>query len=549
MNNYNGNGENLNNLNNLYSGEYTPVDGNNLSNVHTWNGLNNSSYVDGSNSGNSTYTGNNYSDSNYVGHNGNGYSGNNIYSGEYGVVSNDSMSNNMNTDMSYSSNDNNFSVNEDSDILNNNDNVNNSKNNKKATDKKVDNKKKKGTGYVLKKGVAIAASAAIFGGIAGGVFNIVTDGKLSAAVKDQNAAVSEEVTEATTEQNFVLGQENGTTEAVVTTSVDNKGNMDVSDIAESVMPSVVSITIKGIAEANQGFFGRSYQYETEGSGSGIIIGKNEKELLIITNNHVVEGATTVSVAFVDDEVYSAKVKGTNVDSDLAVIVVSLDELSENTLSSIQIAKIGDSDKLKVGEQVVAIGNALGYGQSVTTGIVSAKDRTNDTNNTPLIQTDAAINPGNSGGALLNMNGELVGINSSKYASYDVEGMGYAISISAVEDIINDLSNRETRDKVDESEKGYIGISYETITEAVAESQGVPIGILIRDVADNSAASKAGIEKYDIITKFDGQSITTSNDLVDLIQYYKVGEKVKVTLYRLENGDYVEKEVEVTLGKR
>ena len=433
------------------------------------------------------------------------------------------------------------------------DNKSGKKNIKSGNNKKNNNNKKDGNFIsYAKRGVAIAAAAAIFGGVAGGTFNIVTNDKINKTL-NSSEVVAKVDSAITTENSFKLGDNSNEDKdniAINTTNstVGNKGTMDVSAVAESFMPSVVAITTKGIAEANQGFFG-TYQYETEGSGSGIIIGKNDKELLILTNNHVVDGANTVSVAFVDEKVNQAKVKGTNSNSDLAVIVVDLDEIDSSTLEKIKVAKIGDSDKVQVGEQVVAIGNALGYGQSVTTGIVSAKDRTNDTNDTPLIQTDAAINPGNSGGALVNMNGELIGINSSKYASYDVEGMGYAISITAAQDIINELSNRKTRDKVEEDERGYLGISCETVTEAISQTQGIPMGVFVSEVQKGSAAEKAGIKKYNIITKFDGQVVSSADQLVKLLEGYKAGETVKVNLSYLEDDEYVEKEITVTLGKK
>ncbi|MBR3833221.1 MAG: trypsin-like peptidase domain-containing protein [Lachnospiraceae bacterium] len=326
-------------------------------------------------------------------------------------------------------------------------------------------------------------------------------------------------------------------------------SLDVSDIASNVMPSVVSITIKSVTEYNAGFFGQTYEYESEGSGSGIIIGENDEELLIVTNNHVVADADTVSVAFIDEQVYEAKVKGTDSDSDLAIIVVDLEDISAETLAQIKIATIGSSDELKVGEQVVAIGNALGYGQSVTTGIVSAKNRTNETNSTPLIQTDAAINPGNSGGALLNMKGEVVGINSSKLASYDVEGMGYAIPITEVESIINNLMSRETREKVAEEERGYLGIGCQTISEDVSYMYGLPVGALVSEVMDGSAAKKAGIKKNYIITKFDGQTISSADGLVNTLEYYRAGETVDVVVMYPDDDEYKEKTVSVTLGKK
>ncbi len=386
-----------------------------------------------------------------------------------------------------------------------------------------------------KKGVAVVASAAVFGGVAGGAFYGIAGNQ----IKKLDA-----LTNTTTEVASTTSA--ATTESLSLTSTASIGNgMDVSTIAENVMPSVVAINISAIVE-QQGMFGYTQQYEAEGSGSGIIIGENDSELLMVTNNHVVSDATTVNVTFADGESYEAQVKSTDSDTDLAIVVVKLSDIKESTMNQIKIATIGDSDSLKVGEQVVAIGNALGYGQSVTTGIVSAKDRTNSTNTTPLIQTDAAINPGNSGGALLNMKGEVIGINSSKYSDTTVEGMGYAIPITAVQDRLDDLMNRQTREKVDESEKGYLGISCATVSSDVSEAYGIPEGVLVTDVASKSAAEKAGIKANYVITKIDGQSISSAEELTEKLNYYAVGETVPITYEYLKDDAYVEKTVDVTL---
>lgn len=386
-----------------------------------------------------------------------------------------------------------------------------------------------------KKGVAVVASAAVFGGVAGGAFYGIAGNQ----IKKLDA-----LTNTTTEVASTTSA--ATTQSLSLTSTASVGNgMDVSTIAENVMPSVVAINISAIVE-QQGMFGYTQQYEAEGSGSGIIIGENDSELLMVTNNHVVSDATTVNVTFADGESYEAQVKSTDSDTDLAIVVVKLSDIKESTMNQIKIATIGDSDSLKVGEQVVAIGNALGYGQSVTTGIVSAKDRTNSTNTTPLIQTDAAINPGNSGGALLNMKGEVIGINSSKYSDTTVEGMGYAIPITAVQDRLDDLMNRQTREKVDESEKGYLGISCATVSSDVSEAYGIPEGVLVTDVASKSAAEKAGIKANYVITKIDGQSISSAEELTEKLNYYAVGETVPITYKYLKDDAYVEKTVDVTL---
>ena len=344
-----------------------------------------------------------------------------------------------------------------------------------------------------------------------------------------------------------------------------KGSLDVSDIVEETMPSIVSITTKSVEEV-QSYYGMFGQYgayspeqrEVQGSGSGIIIGKNDTELLIATNYHVVDGAETLSVGFCDSTACEAKVKGYDSEKDLAVVAVSLDDIDSDTMNAISIATIGNSDNLKVGEQVVAIGNALGYGQSVTTGIVSAKNRQlnsddtvgvydSDSNSaTNLIQTDAAINPGNSGGALLNMNGEVVGINSAKLASTEVEGIGYAIAISDVTDTIESLMNEETRDKVEDH--GVLGITVQTVDSAVTEAYGVPEGVLVREVTEGGAADDAGIEARSIITKFAGKTVTTKEQLVDFLSYYEPGEDVELTIEVPDGKEYKEETVTVTLGK-
>lgn len=341
---------------------------------------------------------------------------------------------------------------------------------------------------------------------------------------------------------------------------DSKGSasgMDVSDIVEEAMPSVVSITTKSIEEVND-YYGMFFQYggyapqvqETESSGSGIIIGKSSSELLIATNYHVIEGADTVSVSFIDGNTYEAAIKGTDEYSDLAVVSVALDDVDSDTLDAISVAVIGDSDELKVGEQVVAIGNALGYGQSVTTGIVSAKNRRMNGNDNEdgvnLIQTDAAINPGNSGGALLNMDGELVGINSAKMASTTIEGMGYAIAISDVSDILEDLMNATPRDKVEDGSHGVLGITGNTVSDESSEVYNIPKGVFVVEVSEGGAAEEAGIEKNSVITKFDGKRIGSIEELVDLLEYYEPGEEVEVVTEVMADGGYKEQTFTVTL---
>ncbi len=330
---------------------------------------------------------------------------------------------------------------------------------------------------------------------------------------------------------------------------DTSGTATVSAIAEAAMPSLVAITNQSVQEM-MNWFGQSQVYESESSGSGIIIGQTDTELLIVTNNHVIDGAQTLSVGFIDETAAEAQVKGTDADHDIAVLSVNLSDLSEDTLSQIKVIQIGSSEELKVGEQVVAIGNALGYGQSVTTGIVSALDRavTIDGVTNLLIQTDAAINPGNSGGALLNMSGQLVGINSAKYSDTTVEGMGYAIPVDDVTDIIENLMNRTVRtEKAPEGQQGFLGITGQDVTAEISEAYGMPKGVYIISVEEGSAAEKAGLQKGDIITKFDGTSVSSLSDLQNLIAYYSSGETVEVTYSRVSDGQYAEQTGEVTLG--
>lgn len=341
------------------------------------------------------------------------------------------------------------------------------------------------------------------------------------------------------------------TELLAQTQEDRGEVLSISQIVDRCQPSVVSITTKGIEEVRS-MFG-TQKYQSQGAGSGIIIGQNEEELLIATNNHVVSGAEEVSVCFNDaseDAVVSAKVKGTDASNDLAIVTVQLAEMSEELLGGIRVASIGNSDELAVGDQVVAIGNALGYGQSVTTGIVSALNREvtiEDYSSDDLIQTDAAINPGNSGGALLNMRGELVGINSAKFASEQVEGMGYAIPIATAKPILDSLMNRETRELADEEDAGFLGVSCQDVSKEAAQLYGIPTGAYVAAVEKGSAAEAAGIQKGDIITKFDGLTIGNAAELRNNIAYYKKGETVTVVFMRADNGDYKENTVDVTLA--
>ena len=418
-----------------------------------------------------------------------------------------------------------------------------------------------------KKAGATIALAVIFGLVAAVVFqaaNFAADrflntGKSSVQIKTTDSVdLQETASDDSTADKVLSDSENGT----------------VAAVAQASMPSVVAITTVSVQEIPSFFGYSSHQYKSASTGSGIIVGDNDDELLIATNNHVVDGATTLSVCFIGDDVanaetetvnagdngdlnvedaVSAKIKGTDADNDLAVVAVKKSDIPEDTLNQIKIAQIGSSDDLAVGQQVVAIGNALGYGQSVTSGWISALNRTistdDGTNSTGLIQTDAAINPGNSGGALLNMKGELIGINSAKYADSAVEGMGYAIPISKAKPILEELMNRETREKVDSSKKGYLGVSLANLTTEAIEMYNMPTGAFVRSVEDDSPAQVAGICKGDIIVKFDGQKVSDGDDLLDKLQYYKSGEKIEAVIARATNGEYEENTIELTLGTR
>ena len=411
----------------------------------------------------------------------------------------------------------------------------------------------------LKKAASISLCAVLAGGLAAGTYTGVN--YLSGYEQSVQAAGKDEVTLLKADKESDDSDSKDDSKEKTTA----KGSLDVSDIVEEAMPSIVSITTKSVEEVQDyyGMFGQYGAYspeqrEVEGSGSGIIIGKNDTELLIATNYHVVDGADTLSVGFVDSTACEAKVKGYDSGKDLAVVAVSLDDIDSDTLDAISVATIGNSDNLKVGEQVIAIGNALGYGQSVTTGIVSAKNRqvnsddtigdyNSDSNKTTnLIQTDAAINPGNSGGALLNMNGEVVGINSSKLASTEVEGIGYAIAISDVTDTLESLMNEETRDKVEDH--GVLGVTVSTVSDEASEVYGVPEGVLVRDVTAGGAADEAGITAKTIITEFEGKTVTSMEQLVDMLSYYESGEEVELTVEVPSDGGYKEDTVKVTLGK-
>lgn len=426
-------------------------------------------------------------------------------------------------------------------------------------------KKRKSSGLAAraaKKIGAITLSAVLFGGVASGTFLAVNKaaGYSPAASGTASASGAADGAAAASHSSALMQTTS------IPGNVTVNGSLDVTDIASAVMPSIVSITNKSVQEVQTYFnrFGYGFQtqaQETESCGSGIIIGKNDSELLIVTNYHVIEDADTLSACFIDSQAYEANVKGTDPDNDLAVIAIGLESISEDTMSQIAVASIGDSDSLKVGEQVVAIGNALGYGQSVTTGIVSATNRSftsgssqaintsTDVDDTPTyIQTDAAINPGNSGGALVNMKGEVIGINSAKIASNSVEGMGYAIPVSRVSNIIETLMNETTRTRVAESQRSSIGISGITVNESVSQTYGIPEGVYVAEVTEGSGAEAAGIVRGEVITKFDGKAVTDISELQNLLQYYAAGETVEVTLKVPNAGEYTEKTVSLTLGQ-
>ena len=399
------------------------------------------------------------------------------------------------------------------------------------------------------KKLGIALAVITITGTAGTAIGVNTYNERMAGVQAEESTETE--TETSTDSGITLGADTST--EADATSTDTSYLPNVKAIAQNAMPSIVAITNQS-KETIQ-FWGQEYEQDSESTGSGIIVGKSDTELLIATNYHVVSGADTVSVTCIDGETYAATVNGYDEDKDLAVVSVPLSDISDDTMDQIAVATIGSSDDLKVGEQVVAIGNALGYGQSVTTGIVSAKNRKmndegieqdEDSDATNLIQTDAAINPGNSGGALLNMDGEVVGINSAKLASTEVEGMGYAIAISDVTDTLEQLMNETPRDKVDNH--GVLGITGMSVSDEASQYYGVPEGVLVSEVTDGGAADKAGIKEKSIITEFDGKRVRSIDELVSRLEYYEPGEEVEITLEVADGDSYKEKKVTVTLGE-
>lgn len=396
----------------------------------------------------------------------------------------------------------------------------------------------------LMRAAAVAGFAILFGVVSSAVFlatNVVGGRLLGLRSSDETATASSD--------KISNGTSLSTSSSVVTS--------DVSDVVDKVMPSIVSITSMSVQEV-QSFFGGTYEQTSEGAGTGIIIGKNDTELLIVTNNHVVEGSDTLTVTFNDQSSVEANIKGTDATYDVAVIAVALDQISDDTMDAISVATLGDSTNLKIGEPAIAIGNALGYGQSVTTGVISALDRSVSTTDTQtgetqesgakLIQTDAAINPGNSGGALVNVNGEVIGINSAKLTGESVEGIGYAIPISDVSDLIQNLMNQETKTKVPENERGLLGITGMSVSDAFSQQIDIPAGVYVMEVSSGSGADEAGMTKGSIITAINGSSIDSMEALQEQLQYYAKGETVSLTiLVPQSNGEYDEQTLDVTLG--
>ncbi len=389
-------------------------------------------------------------------------------------------------------------------------------------------KKKKGGGS--KRWLSIVSGGLVFGLVA------------CAAFQAGNIIVDRVIGEDTKE----VRQTSTTTQLSQTSSTVTS---DVSDIVEQAMPSIVSITNMSIQEV-QSFFGQTQEQESESLGSGIIVQQSDTELLIATNNHVVEGADTLTVTFVDEENVEANIKGTDPSKDLAIVAVALESIQDSTMDAIAIATLGDSNEVQVGEPAIAIGNALGYGQSVTTGIISATNRQIDMDgfDSEMIQTDAAINPGNSGGALLNANGAVIGINTAKISSSVAEGMGYAIPISDASEVLTNLMNRETRTKVSDEERGYLGITGQDVSSDIGEAYNMPTGVYISEVTSGSGADQAGLTRGTIITGMEGVTIDSMETLQDQLSYYAVGETVELTVQvPASGGEYQEQTVSVTLG--
>lgn len=448
----------------------------------------------------------------------------------------------------------------------NNENVNNNDGNDRKEKKTKAKKEKKPHGFFFR-AVRGVACAVVIGAVAGGsCYGAIYAGYVNFPAKSNNELTDEQLSRIAKEinKNYLASLSDGTsasgsTLASVSSDAVQTGMnvIDVSGIVKNVISSVVAIsgtqTVTN-SSYNFGFWGgfNNQSYEAGVSGSGIIIGANDTELLIVTNAHVVEDVNNLKVTFGDNTEVDAVVKGMKTDSDLAVVAVKLDDISADTMSAISIAKLGSSSDVEVGEAAIAIGNAAGYGISVTTGIVSAVGKSLTVDNVVydnLIQTDAAINPGNSGGALFNANGEVIGINSVKMSDTKVEGMGYAIAIESVKDIIDDLSTQTTRVALDNDERGYIGVSGSSVTSEISQTYGWPVGVLIRSVTEDSAAERAGLQVNDVITSFDGKDVDSWETLVNLMKYYQVGEQVEVVYSRLENGSFTEYTTTLTLTEK
>ena len=397
-----------------------------------------------------------------------------------------------------------------------------------------------------KKWAMVVSMALVFGLIAGGtMFGVNTVGNMITGTGSHYTQLSQTETASSS-------AENSSSDSSSTASG------TVAEVAQNAMPSLVTISTMSVEEM-QSFFGGTQQYEVQGAGTGVIVGENDTELLIATNYHVVEGATSLSVGFVDEQSVEGAIKGTDVNNDLAIVSVKLSDIPEDTMNQIKIATIGDSDELQLGDQVVAIGNALGYGQSVTSGYVSALNRDltltysdgTTIQSTGLIQTDAAINSGNSGGALLNMNGELIGINEAKSSSStggaSVDNVGFAIPIDKAQSSLQEMMNMETREKVDESQASYMGIQGSDVSTEVTQLYNIPAGVVVAQVVENSPAAEAGIQQGDIITELDGRTISSMSQLQDTLQYYAAGETVDVVVQRSGNGGYEAQTLSITLG--
>lgn len=440
----------------------------------------------------------------------------------------------------------------------NNDNQDNSdrKLNRKERRRMKRAQKKNGNG---RRWGTVIASALVFGLVAGTVTYGVNAGATAISASSSTSASTEASGSTTTNKATLTKTSSTNTSESTDSSASTSGELSVSEVASKAMPSMVTISTMSVEEM-QSFFGGSQQYEVEGAGTGVIVGITDDEVLIATNNHVIDGASTISVGFVDDSVAEGQIKGTDSDNDLAVVAVQKSDLSSDTLSQINAITIGDSDSVQLGDQVVAIGNALGYGQSVTSGYVSALNRdlsfsdgSTTTESTGLIQTDAAINAGNSGGALLNMKGELIGINEAKSSSSDgeasVDNMGYAIPMSKAESILEKLMNEETKTTYSDDERGYLGVATADVTEEYAKVYSMPEGVCLTSVPDGSPAAEAGLQKGDVITAIDGTSVSTAEELTTQLKYHKSGDSVKITYQRADNGSYTEKETTVTLGSK